>query len=254
MISSFYNVYDIKVHIRDVGDRADYCPGCLQLSRFTFKTVEESTRICLVPLGYHEVDRVKECAICGTIVRGRPDELYSTDPEAPLERLVAMTNPGLTEERIATIEAELENADGHQTRRQKSLECFLRRQAEAIANATWNGDLPTTIIDIALGSLCIAATIFVRPVWWVPICLASAWIAWRFRCAKGHRRAAKRILPRLSRFLAAYNMSFAQFEVGLRIESRESQRLLRHFTAAAYDDLRVQATPPQKNELFFCQE
>jgi hypothetical protein len=250
----FLVVWGTKIRARRLGDRADYCPGCLQVSRFTVQTVEESKHIYLVPLGYRERERLKQCALCGTIVRGRSDEPYLTDPQLPLRTLLGATNPGLTAERVAEIEARSERERDPQSRRDKSLVCFLRRQTDELRHAFGKVDFPTAAIGIALALVCFATFFYAGPIWAASASVVSVWLGGRFHRSMSHHRAAQVILPRVLRFLAAQGIPFAEFEAGVRGKSPRDRRLLRHFARGPYDGLRMQPEAPQREELFHVPE
>ena len=90
----------LRTRVRRLGERADYCPGCLQLARFKVRSMDERPYLFVIPLeDWKEVSRASECTICGAVFNGIKS--YSKLHNASLEQLLAETNPGMTPEQIA---------------------------------------------------------------------------------------------------------------------------------------------------------
>lgn len=233
----FFILAGTKTRMVPLGDRAEYCPRCLHLSRFEVRSVQQAKHLYYVPLGYHEQGRIKECGVCGAELACDPTAAFVPD-RLGLDELLQRTNPGLTPERVAQVEAELDAEGGPEARLDRAVANFLRINEPLVKAAGRNVSLLTFLAG--LGLLAVSVVAFTEAGPWVglPVSVAAVALAVKIHRWETHRAAARKLGSRLRTFLACKGLSLAEFErrgaaAGLRTPS-----LQRHLRTAHYDELR----------------
>jgi hypothetical protein len=117
----FFVSWGTKSHIRALGDRAEFCPGCLQPTRFTVKRLQTANQMYGIPLGYSNGATFGECTICGARVEPMFDGALVSVGSLPYESLLDQANPRLTPQRIEVL---LEVAGDAKMRVEQALRYF----------------------------------------------------------------------------------------------------------------------------------
>lgn len=234
----FFIVWGTKVRVRPVGTRADYCPGCLHLSQFTMKSVQVSKHLYYIPLGYHEQSRIKECTICGGLFNADSNERCSACDDQSFETLLTETNPALTADKVAAIEAELDAKGGSEARRERALQYFLEKQNSVLTDARKQVGFLTFLTLVACLAPIICAFAEGGPTWGFAAMIMSVGMLLFVQRWDAHRQAAKVIKPRLVRFLGCKHFPFDDLERHCAGNGSKFSRLCRHFATGRYDDLR----------------
>jgi hypothetical protein len=225
-------------HLRLLGERADYCPGCLQLSRFTVRSIRECPHLYFIPLEESkEVERVSECDLCGAVIHGLRS--YSTARGASLQQLIAETNPSLNDERVARLEAEL-NAAGPDARTEKALNWFLAQQERLLKKIRSGLGPLALLVSLPLSLFALRAFVIGGPRWGWPTAIVAAVLGVSIDRWDKERRAAKQIKPRLRAFLACKGLTLQELDRRFADDPSPFCQLRRHLRKRYYEDLRLE--------------
>jgi len=233
-----------KVRTRFHGVRAEYCGGCLCVTKHRVSSIERAPHLYNVSLGYRELTRFSECPLCGTTLQTAPDVVTVSDESAggqSIEDLIQATNPALTSQRLQELYASSRVASPD-NREAKVLQTFCLNQIAEFEVASHNlsGWYPLVLILILiLTGYAIAYAGFVPG-----IAAGTALLV----CAQAIRRkvidaaVAGKVLPRLRPFLRANNRDIAYLEQWLKpLDGRGYRRFRRHLQSSCYEELRLLA-------------
>jgi hypothetical protein len=249
----FFISWGTTSRIRACGDRAEFCPGCLQPTRFTVKTLQTANHLYGIPLGYAEVARYGECSICGA----RIEPMFANDVAQvgtlSFESLLAKTNPRLTPERIEVLMGVAGEAE---YRLEQALRYFLSKLDSIMKEECkhWGNYTQITL-------LCMLVVLpFVFGLGGVVVGIVCSVFAVTgmllVRRLESAHRIARVIIPRLKAFLAAKGISFEEFEKNLKEKDFPYSKLKRHLASDRYDILRKESiyrtfVPDEVAHLFF---
>jgi len=223
---------------RTLGLRADFCDGCLHVTRHEVLSREEAQQTFGFGGKFEEVDRLVQCMVCGTTNGAAAFQQFVDDPRLPFAELIQRTNPDLTDQRLDEIEALVERNFTPQEREWHILDAFFRNQVEEINRAEtsaafWLGTLfvvctVTTLLTFALADYRIGVAVMVA--------LTAVFVIGR-RKILGHA-ASQTILPRLRSFLKLTGKTLGDLQAHLESDRFHYPRLARHLKMGQYRELR----------------
>jgi hypothetical protein len=232
----FFVSWGTKSRVRSLGDRAEFCPGCLQPTRFTVKSLQMASHLYGIPLGYSNGTSFGECTICGARIEPMFDDALVPVGTLSYESLLGQTNPRLTPQRIEVL---LDVAGDRKMRLEQSLRYFLAKQEAVLMKERGQLGGGTLFAILALLILVLCA-FHGGGVVIGTACAAIAVAAVALAHSLGVRhRASRVILPNLKRFLPSQGVSFGELEQKLQGEKSMFSKLRRHLASNAYDAMRM---------------
>lgn len=240
-----------KIRVRTVGDRAEFCPGCLQPTRFSVKTLQTASHLCGVALGYTNDTVYGECTVCGARIEPMFHEALVPTGTLSYESLLEQTNPRLTPERIAVL---LDVAGDAPMRQEQSLHYFLAKQEALLVKE--GGRFGGGVLFVFLTLLLVLFGAFhgcgvVAGMACAVVAVVTVFLAHRLEV---RHRVARVIRPSLQRYLASQGISFDELEQALRSPGFQFPKLERHLASSPYDAMRMDsARSPVMPEDIACQ-
>ena len=205
MAASLFMLWHASVRSRLQGIRADYCPGCLCITKHRVTLVEKAHHVLHVSLGYREVARFTECPLCGTASAISPDApMLSAEgaSETTIDDLIEATNAGLTPQRVREIQdrdewSSAELREAHVLRRF----CLNQIMEFDLAGKNLSGWTPLVVLLSLALALCVMS--YVGPLAGLVAGVALLTVALRVRRKMIDAAAAKKIVPRVRLLLRA---------------------------------------------------
>lgn len=240
MVTSFVVLWHTSVRSRFHGIRAEYCPGCLCITKHGVTGVEKAHHVLHVSLGYREAARLCECPLCGTTRAISPDVLMlSADgaSDKTIEDLIEATNPDLTPQRVRELQDPAESASS-ELREAHVLQQFCANQMAEFDAAAGNfGGWSPLIVML---SLAVAVCVMTYHGFLAGFAAGAVlfWFALLIRRKMIDAAAARKILPRLRLLLRAIGRDIAYLQNWLKQRGDpESRRLERHLHTSRYESL-----------------
>ena len=234
----FFMSWGTKTRVRSQGDRAEFCPGCLQPTRFTVKKLLSANHLYGIALGYSHNTMFGECNICGATIEPMFDHAVVPVGTLSYQSLLEKTNPRLTPERIEVL---CDVGGDPESRVEQSLRYFLTKQDAVLKKE--QKTLGGGSLFVLLASLVLVLCAFIAGGFYIGMaCTILGIIVTGLVHRIGvHYRAAREIRPNLRRFLYSQRISFDELEQKLEANKFSFSKLKRHLTSGKYDAIRMES-------------
>ncbi len=241
MLASLVVLWHTTVRSRFHGIRADYCPGCLCITKHGVRGIEKAHHVLHVSLGYREVARLCECPLCGTPRAISPDMLMLGSDGASdktIEELIEATNPDLTPQRVRELQSPAEWASAELREAHVLQQFCVNQMAEFDAAARNLSGWSPLIVMLSL-AVAVCVMTYAGFLAGLPAGVGLFGFALLVRRKMIDAAAARKILPRLRLFLRAVGRDIAYLQGWLKQRSdRRYRRLSRHLETSRYESFR----------------
>lgn len=237
----FFIVWGTKVRTRSVGSRAEFCVGCLRVSRHDTSVVEHASHVYYISGSWREQVRLTECSICGTEEVSSPDAMLvalKSDTAQSIDSLINATNPELWKE-LGPVAKEIEARLPPPKRNMHILDHFCARHTEEFRDAEhnlsgWIGLFLLLFVGVVITTFAMTGEVLGYLVSAVLVVLLV-----KIRGYLIHRRVAKHVKPGLAKLLLATEIEWTTLESALETRDLNYPKLRRHLSRPAYDAFRM---------------
>ena len=237
----FFIVWGTKVRVRPLGARAEFCPGCLRVTRHDSSAIEHAKHVYYINGSWREQARLAECCLCGAADVSSPDARLMDQHSASgqsIDSLITATNPDLRNH-LGAIARQMAAEIPEERQNLHILNNFCARHTEEFASAEHDLSGWMGIVLILFIGIAVTAFVSVNEIvgYSVSALLLVALI--KIRSTLIHRRVAKSVRPQLASLLNATGIDWQTLETTLQSGELNYPKLRRHLNRSTYDTFRM---------------